>query len=159
MTGSKIVLKLKKFLYGLKQLPRCWYKQLKDFFVSIDFKPSSADPCFFISTEPGWKCGVYVHVDDLCIMGQNTKRFKDLINQCFDMEDLGDCTFFLGMRIHRDRSGRTITLFQDKYISAMLAKYGMDECRITSTPMIPNTHLIPATEEELAEFAASGENY
>lgn len=35
----------------------------------------------------------------------------------------------------------------------------MEECRPTSTPMIPNSHLLPATEDEIAEFKATGENY
>lgn len=157
--GTNIVLKLNKSLYGLKQLPRCWYNQLKDFFSSINFSPSNADPCFFFSKDPGWKCGVYVHVDDLCIMGQNTQQFKDLINARFDMEDLGECTYFLGMRITRDRVNRTITLYQDKYVESMLIEYGMEECRPISTPMIPNTHLVPATEEEKADFVKTGENY
>lgn len=157
--NPNVVLKLNKSLYGLKQSPRCWYKQLKEFFTSVNFEPSKADPCFFISKEAGWRCGVYVHVDDLCIMGQNTNRFKRLINERFEMEDLGPCVFFLGMRIERDHDQHTISLYQDKYISAMLLEYGMEECRPTSTPMTPNTHLVPATEEELVEFAKSGENY
>lgn len=104
LTGTNIVLKLKKSLYGLKQSPRCWYSQLKEFFVSINFEPSNSDPCFFISTNKNWKCGVYVHVDDLCIMGQNTDRFRVLIKQRFEMEDLGECKFFLGMKLTRDRT-------------------------------------------------------
>lgn len=41
----------------------------------------------------------------------------------------------------------------------MLIEYGMDDCRPTLTPMIPNTHLLPATESEIEEFKATGENY
>lgn len=41
----------------------------------------------------------------------------------------------------------------------MLVKYGMDQCRPISTPMIPNTHLVPATDEEKEAFVKSGENY
>lgn len=127
--------------------------------MSVNFEPSKADPCFFVIKEKGWWCGFYVHVDDFCIMGHDTDRFKHLINEHFEMEDLGPCTFFLGMRIERNHSKRTISLHQDKYINAMLVEYGMDECRPTSTPMTPNTHLVPATEQELADFALSGENY
>lgn len=128
LKGVNVVLKLKKSLYGLKQSPRCWYKQLKDFFLDIKFKPSNADPCFFISTDPTWKCGVYVHVDDFSIMGQNLDRFRKLINERFEMEDLGECQFFLGMKLIRDRGRKTITLLQDKYIESMLLSYGMEDC-------------------------------
>lgn len=41
----------------------------------------------------------------------------------------------------------------------MLIEYGMEECHTVTTPMIPNSHLVPATAEELAEFTSSGEDY
>lgn len=157
--GKNIVLQLNKSLYGLKQSPRCWYNQLKEFFLSIKFSPSTADPCFFISSDPTWKCGVHLHVDDLSIMGQQTNRFKKLISNHFEMEDLGDCQSFLGMRITRDCAACTITLTQDTYIRNILQEYGMLDCQSVTTPMIHNTHLIPATEEELTEFQASKQNY
>lgn len=154
-----VVLKLNKSLYGLKQSPLCWYTQLLEFFSSIQFSPSKADPCFFVSSDPGWKCGAYVHVDDLCIVGQDTPRFKRLISARFEMEDLGPCTFFLGMRVSRDRSSKTITLTQEKYIQNMLIEYGMEDCHTVTTPMVPNSHLIPATDAELSEFKESKEDY
>ena len=92
-------------------------------------------------------------------MGNNTDRFKALINNRFVMEDLGECKFFLGMRLKWNREKRTITLTQEKYINSMLIEYGMDDCRPTSMPMIPNTHLVPATEAEKEDFSKSGENY
>lgn len=92
-------------------------------------------------------------------MGQNTDRFKMLISKRLEMEDLGDCTYFLGMRLVRDRTKKTIYLHQDKYLESMLLEYGMEDCRTISTPMIPNTHLVPATEDEKIEFENSGENY
>lgn len=157
--GTNIVLQLKKSLYGLKQSPRCWYSQLKEFFISINFIPSKADPCVFISNDPSWTCGVHVHVDDLCIMGRNTSRFKELISQCFTMEDLGECSYFLGMRLVRNRASKTITLHQDKYIESILEEYGMNDCRPTKTPMVPNTHLVPASPEDILAFESTGENY
>lgn len=157
-TLPNAVLKLKKSLYGLKQSPRCWYKQLSEFFDSINFSPSKADPCFFVSKDPSWKCGVFIHVDGLCIMGKDTARLKAAINKCFVMEDLGDCVFFLGMRIVRDRKARTISLHQDKYILSILNQYGMAEFCPSTTPMIPNSHLTPASEPALKELLACGEN-
>lgn len=90
--GKNIVLRLNRSLYGLKQSPRCWYNLVTDFFKSIGFSPSEADPCLFVSSDPEWKCFVHVHVDDMLIMGHNIQRFADLIQQRFQMEDLGECT-------------------------------------------------------------------
>lgn len=127
-SGNNIVLRLNKPLYGLKQSPRCWHKQLCEFFESIQFHPSKANPCFFISSNRAWKCGVYIHVDDLCIAGHNTDCFKKAISIRFAMEDLGDYSLFLGMRLIRDRKAKTITLLQDKYIKDIPSEYGMEDC-------------------------------
>lgn len=92
-------------------------------------------------------------------MGRNTNKFKALINAKFEMENLGDCQYLLGMRLTRDRVNRTVTLTQDKYISHILSEYGMVDCNPVSTPMTPQTHLVPASEEELEAFQKSGESY
>lgn len=157
--NPNIVLKPNKSLYGLKQSPLCWYTQLLKFFPSINFSPLNSDPGFFVSSDPSWRCGVYFHVDDLGIVGKKVARFKKLISSKFEMEDLGPCTFFLGMRVTRDRLSKTITLSQEKHIQNMLVKYGMEDCHTVTKPMIPNTHLIPATDAEVAEFKASKEGY
>nr|GFB13559.1 retrovirus-related Pol polyprotein from transposon TNT 1-94 [Tanacetum cinerariifolium] len=42
------VYKLKKTLYGLKQVPRAWYDMLSSFLLSQDFSKGSVDPTLFI---------------------------------------------------------------------------------------------------------------
>ena len=39
---------LKKSSYGLKQSGRNWFITLRDFLLSIQFKPSKSDPCLFL---------------------------------------------------------------------------------------------------------------
>lgn len=92
-------------------------------------------------------------------MGRNTKSFKDLISARFTMEDLGNYKFFLGMDLERDLEKRTITLHQDKYAEAMLEEYGMKDFLPCKRPVVPNTHLTPASPEDAASFEATGGNY
>jgi hypothetical protein len=47
-------LHLLKSIYGLKQAPRVWHHELLQFFSSIDFSPSKANPCLFVSNNPKW---------------------------------------------------------------------------------------------------------
>lgn len=75
------------------------------------------------------------------------------------MEDMGECSFYLGMRMERDRTARTITLTQDKYILNMLDECSMTDCHPVSTPMVPGSYLAPASDEQHQEFLASGLNY
>ncbi|GKG02402.1 retrovirus-related pol polyprotein from transposon TNT 1-94 [Tanacetum coccineum] len=45
------VYKLKKALYGFKQVPRAWYDMLSSFLISQDFSKGSVDPTLFILKE------------------------------------------------------------------------------------------------------------
>lgn len=91
-------------------------------------------------------------------MGHNTARLKKLISQRFVMEDPGDRTFFLGMSDIRNHTEKTITLHQEEYIQNILTEYGIEDFCPSSTPMTPNSHLIPASPSEIEDFKASGEN-
>jgi hypothetical protein len=71
------------------------------------------------------------------------------------MKDLGQCQFFLGVRITRDKSRSQITLCQDAYIRKTLEQFGMLECRAVSTPLDPGASetLVPyqgaASEDQI----------
>lgn len=109
-------LRLGKSLYGLKQSPRCWYTALSSFFLSLNFVSSEVDPCLFIHSNPSKICVVFVHVDNLVIGGveADVMEFKSKIKDLFEMEDMGECGWVLGMRVTRNRENRTISLHQDK---------------------------------------------
>lgn len=158
---ARTVLKVNKSLYGLKKSPRCWYDELRLFLTSISFRASMADPCLFINQGKDGPCYVHVHVDDMTIAGtpSSIQRFKSQISLKFEMEDLGEVTDILGMSITRDRAARTLTLSQQSYVDNLLQSYDMADCKPVATPMEPGTHLLPATDDELTAFAASGHNY
>jgi hypothetical protein len=52
---------------------------------------------------------------------------QSTIGAIFKIKDLGDLSQLLGIHITRDRSARTISLDQFKYLRDTLAKYGMTE--------------------------------
>jgi hypothetical protein len=136
-------LKLQKSLYGLKQSPRCWYQSLKTFFTGINFQPSKVDPCLFIHQNKQQFCCVYIHVDDLVIVGPNVQFLKEKIKARFEMDDLGDCQWVLGMQVTRDRASRTITLSQDRYIREILEEFNMQDCRPITSPLPTNATTCP----------------
>jgi hypothetical protein len=148
---------LLKSIYGLKQAPRVWHHELSSFFKSVNFSPSNADPCLFSSNDPTWPCWVHVYVDDMVIVSKDVNRFKKLISEKYLMEDLGPLRHLLGMKIAR--VGNSIRLSQDNYTNKILSTYGMKNCRTVTTPLVPNTRLVPATPQEQAEFNSLGINY
>jgi len=50
------------------------------------------------------------------------------------MSLLGELTFFLGLQVRQATDG--IFLSQAKYLKQILKKYGMEDCKPVSTPMI-----------------------
>lgn len=89
----------------------------------------------------------------------SVQNFKNLISEKFEMEDLGEVPDILGMSIHQNRATRTVTIYQSTYIDNLLKSYNMQDCKPVATSLEPGTHLVAATDEELADFAASGHNY
>ena len=61
------------------------------------------------------------------------------MQQEFEMSLLGELTFFLGLQVHQTTDG--IFLSQAKYLKKIMKKYGMEECKIVSTPMITECNL------------------
>jgi len=74
----------------------------------------------------------------MLVVGPQTERISQVkkeLMHAFQMQDMGAATYFLGVRIVRNRAERSITLIQDAYIEKILTKYGMQDAKPTSTPM------------------------
>ncbi|MBW0465598.1 hypothetical protein O181_005313 [Austropuccinia psidii MF-1] len=142
-------LKLEQSLYGLKQSPRCWYQHLTSVFKKLGFNSSLADPCLFLKGIP-IVCMVYVHVDDMIIGGmlEEVSKFKTKIQQYFNMDNLREAEFTLGIKIGRIGNQKLIYLSQPNYINKILGEFRMSNRKFLSTPMIPNSRLIPIKENE-----------
>src|SRR5579862_9432714 len=50
---AKMVCRLLRSLYGLKQASRVWNIQLHEFLIKIGFKRSNADTCLYVSSKHG----------------------------------------------------------------------------------------------------------
>lgn len=103
---------MNKALYGLKQAPRAWFTKLKNYLVYHGFCACQADTSLFVHITPTVTIYVLVYVDDLIITGTNNLQlqvFIDELNRIFSLTDLGDLHFFLGLQIHRTKSGLTLS--------------------------------------------------
>lgn len=136
-----MVCHLKKSLYGLKQSPRNWYLLCSSFIVdTLGFAATISDPCLFHKTSrTGQLMALFLFVDDFQVAFDSADEAEweeshALLFRRFKITDLGESKFMLGMRIIRDRAARTITLDQELYITKSLAKFGLAQCRPTSTP-------------------------
>ena len=80
-----------------------------------------------------------VFVDDIKIMGMKgtdvIDRVKAELIAGFSMVDMGPISFYLGLRVDRDREQKTIKLSQPAYIEKILSKFHLDQANPSNTPM------------------------
>ena len=147
------VCKLKKSLYGLKQSARCWNQTLDNFLVTNGYRRSPADECIYVKTvkrDDGFISFVViaVYVDDIIPVSNDVKVEIESLCSEFEMVDLGEIHFILGMTIKRDRATKTLTISQGQYLKDLLKRFGMEECKPMSTPLESGKKFHKQTDEE-----------
>lgn len=142
--SNGMVWRLRKSLYGLKQASREWYKTIRAEFEALGFERSGSDHSIFVKTANNSILIIALYVDDMLIAGNDRATidaFKTTLSERFEMTDLGNARWMLGMEIRRDRARRILSISQEQYIEKILERHGMANCRPVSTPMEPNLKL------------------
>ena len=135
--GSHLVSKLNKALYGLKQAPRAWFSKLEATLISLGFTSTKCDSSLFVKVTSHYTLYVLVYVDDVLITGSSQHAISALIsslNTKFSFTDLGPLHYILGIEAKNTKEGGLL-LCQSKYITDLLAKANMIDCKPTATPM------------------------
>jgi hypothetical protein len=142
--GEHLVCKLHKSLYGLKQSPRAWNQKLDAFLKSIEFTRSDADFSVYVAQVKDVKFFIVVYVDDLILVCNNKDKLlqvKEELSRKFEMKDLGDLHFFLGMEVERDRAQRLLYINQIGYLKEILKRFRMEDCKAIGVPLDPKMKL------------------
>ena len=97
----KLVCLLLKVIYGLKQAPLLQYNTLIEYLKTIGFKPINKDPCVFqyYKYQDAYLC---LYVDNIIITAATIlviKTLKELLRKRYNIKDLGELRFFLGIYI------------------------------------------------------------
>ena len=130
------VLRLKKAIYGLKQSPRAWYHKLSTTLNGKGFRKSELDHTLFtLNTTSGIIC-LLVYVDDIIITGSDKvgiQETKDYLKSVFEIKDLGEMKYFLGIEICRSKEG--LFMSQRKYTLDLLKDAGKLGGQTAKMPM------------------------
>ncbi|RVW96855.1 Retrovirus-related Pol polyprotein from transposon TNT 1-94 [Vitis vinifera] len=131
------VCKLQKSLYGLKQSPRAWFDRFTKAVLKLGYKQGQADHTLFVKKSHAGKMAILiVYVDDIILFGNDMEELQNLktyLSEEFEVKDLGNLKYFLGMEVARSRKG--IVVSQRKYILDLLKETGMLGCKPIDTPM------------------------
>lgn len=143
--------RIKKTLYGLKQSPIVWFGRFKEAMTKYGFKQSNSDHTLFLKRRENKITCLIIYVDDMIITGDDTEeieRLKGSLFQEFEMKDLGNLKYFLGIEVLCSDGG--FFLRQKKYILDILAEMGLIDCKPADTPTLVNHGLQISEEAELA---------
>ncbi|KAL0288841.1 UNVERIFIED_CONTAM: Retrovirus-related Pol polyprotein from transposon TNT 1-94 [Sesamum angustifolium] len=79
------------------------------------------------------------------------------LSSTFEMKDMGEAEYILGVKIHRDRSKKLLSLSQETYIKRIIERFCMHNANPVDTPMdkccVLNRELCPEIEEEKKRMA------
>ncbi|KAK4404157.1 Retrovirus-related Pol polyprotein from transposon TNT 1-94 [Sesamum angolense] len=135
---KNMVCRLKKSIYGLKQASRQWYFKFHQVIISFGFEMNVVDDCVYHKFCGSKQIFLVLYVDDILLASNDigllheTKRF---LAKNFEMKDLGEASYVLGIEIHRNRSRGILRLSQKNYIEKVLKRYGMQDCKPGDIPV------------------------
>ena len=136
--GRRVVLRLKRPLYGTKQGAHHWYEELKKTLLKLGFVVSCADEATFYKVQGKDFLVLAAATDDFTIVTNSralsTKTKADL-NGHFELVDLGNINWLLGLSVTRNLADRTISLGQQSYVELILTRFGLTDARPAPTPM------------------------
>lgn len=146
-------LQLLRALYGLRRSPLLWLQELTAALFDLGLRNIPGEPCLFTDDN-----GIilFFYVDDIVLLYHPTKQehaqhLKRALQQRFEIRDLGDLQWFLGVRVVRDIDNGKLWLCQDSYIEKITASFNLERSKTTHTPMptddlSPNEHQATAQE-------------
>ena len=141
--GSKLVCKLLKGLYGLKQAGRCWNRTLDKFLTEFGLTRSMIDSCCYSNSDLGDnRFIICVWVDDIIYFSTSSdsaESFKKCFSEKFKIGDKLSMKWFLGVSVNQ--SPGKITFSQKSYILDLLSCFGMSDCNPCDLPMTANTRI------------------
>ncbi|KAG8481275.1 hypothetical protein CXB51_026107 [Gossypium anomalum] len=111
--------------------------------TSRHYTQGQADHTLFYKHSDNGKCCILiVYVDDIILTGDDSieiERLKEFLSLEFQLKDLGNLRYFLGMEVARSKAG--ISISERKYVLDLLSEVGLLGCKPAETPMEPNLKL------------------
>ena len=83
-------------------------------------------------------------MDDILIAGNDlefVKTIKEWLSSTFEMKNMGEASYILGVKIQRNHSKRLVSLSQEHYIQKLLERFNMKDCNPIDTPYARGEYL------------------
>src|SRR6185295_15360731 len=122
------ICKLRKSIYGLKQVSRSWNIRFDEVVKGFGFIKNEEEACVYKKESGSSVAFLILYVDDILLIGNDISMVefrKTSLKNSFSMKDLGEQAYILGIKIYKDRSKNVIRLSQDTYIDKVLKWFNL----------------------------------
>ena len=118
----------------------------------MDYQCTEADHAVFMRTRNDALSILVLYVNDITMVLEDLETInqdKAALRESYEMTDLGNISWILGMHVMRDRDAGWIAISQQKYTEEILERFRkLDICPI-STPTLANEHLTKLNAPEI----------
>ena len=97
------------------------------------------DQCIYLKISGSKICIIVLYVDDILLASNNMRMIfetKQFLSKNFDMKDLGEASYVIGIEIHQDRSCGLLGLSQNNDIEKVLKRFNMKNCSSSVAPIV-----------------------
>jgi hypothetical protein len=147
--------KLAHTIYGTMQGGHDWYETLCGTYEDLGYYTSYADPCVRIKTEGGNYTISNTYTDDTfgaSNSDEEVKKRKGEIGEVWEVKDVGETEYFLGMRVQQDLEAGTIRFTQRPYWEYVLNRFNLNGVTPRNVPLpvglILDSNMSPKTDSE-----------
>jgi hypothetical protein len=106
------------------------------------------EPCVYKYIKEKKVVFLVLYVDDILLIGNDAEilsNVKKWLAEQFQMKDLGEASYVLGIQIIRDRKNKLLALSQASYIDKILARFSMQDSK---KGQLPTRHGIILSKEQ-----------
>ncbi|KAL4011886.1 hypothetical protein IC575_028950 [Cucumis melo] len=154
------VCKLKKSIYELKQASRSLNIRYDTTIKSYGFEQNVDEPCVYKRIIKTTVAFLVLYVDDILLIGNDIGHLTDIkkwLATQFQMKDLGNAQYVLGIQIVQNQKNKTLVMSQTSYIDKMLSRYKMQNSKKDLLPYRYGIHLskeqCPKTPQEVEDMS------
>ena len=136
--------KLERSIYGLKQASRTWNIRFDQAITLYGFEKSPDEPCVYKRIQGTKVVFLVLYGDDILLIENDIEvlsSVKGWLQKQFDMKDLGEGNYILGIKLLRDRKNKVSALSQALYIDKILARFSMENSKKGTLPFRHGVHL------------------
>ena len=132
------VAKLVHTIYRTMQGGHNWWETLDTTYNELNYTKSCADPCIRYKKEDDNYTLTNTYTNNIFGASKSDEEIKNRkgeIGKIWDIKDMGETEYFIGMRVQQDLELGTIRLTQQPYWEQVLACYQLENVIPRNTPL------------------------